>query len=170
MLDKSVKKSIINMYYILKAPSETPEEIGKDLKMAQISRRESRERVLELLFETEFQQGKEPQEIYRLATEDREIAVDAYIPEVYFGVLDKKDEIDAYISKYSKGWSVDRIAPVTRNILRLAIFEMLMRKDIPVRVSLNEAIELTKKYDDEKAKAFVNGILNSVKDELGNRE
>ncbi len=138
--------------------------------MAQISRRESRERVLELLFETEFHQDTEPAEIYRLATETREIAVDAYIPEVYFGVLDQKSKIDEYISKYSKGWAVERIAPVTRNILRLSVFEMLNRQDIPVRVSINEAIELTKKYDDEKAKAFVNGILNSVKNELGNRE
>ena len=138
--------------------------------MPQISRRESREQVLGLLFETEFQSQKTPEEIYRLAVDDREIAADAYIPEVYFGVLEKKAEIDARISKYSKGWSVDRIAPVTRNILRLSIFEMMTRQDIPVRVSINEAIELAKKYDDEKAKAFVNGILNSVKDELGNRE
>ena len=138
--------------------------------MPQISRRESREQDLGLLFETEFQPQKTPEEIYRLAVDDREIAADAYIPEVYFGVLEKKAEIDARISKYSNGWSVDRIAPVTRNILRLSIFEMMTRQDIPVRVSINEAIELAKKYDDEKAKAFVNGILNSVKDELGNRE
>lgn len=138
--------------------------------MARISRRESREQILGLLFETEFHPDVAPAEIYRLAVEDREIATDDYIREVYFGVLEKKAEIDAYISKYSKGWSVDRIAPVTRNILRLAVFEMLTRKDIPLRVSINEAIELAKKYDDEKAKAFVNGILNSVKDEIGNRE
>ena len=138
--------------------------------MAQISRRESREQVLGLLFETEFQMQKTPEEIYQLAVEDREITVNDYLSQVYFGVLEKKAEIDAYISKYSKGWSVDRIAPVTRSILRLSIFEMITCKDIPARVSINEAIELTKKYDDEKAKAFVNGILNSVKDELGNRE
>ena len=138
--------------------------------MPQISRRESREQVLQLLFETEFQGQKLPQEIYRLAEEDRDITPDAYISEAYFGILEHKTEIDAYISKYSKGWAVDRIAPVTRNILRIAIFEMLMRPDIPARVSINEAIELAKKFDEEKAKAFVNGILNSVKDELGNRE
>ncbi len=134
--------------------------------MAQISRRESREQVLALLFETEFQTEKTPEEIYRLAVEDREIRTDDYLSQTYFGVLEKKAEIDAYLSKYSKGWSIDRIAPVTRNILRLSVYEMLNCPDIPVRVSINEAIELTKKYDEEKAKAFVNGILNSVKDEL----
>ena len=134
--------------------------------MAQISRREIREQILGLLFETEFQTQKTPEEVYHLAVEDREIPADDFISQAYFGVLEKKAEIDAYITKYSKGWSVDRIAPVTRNILRLSIFEMLNCTDIPVRVSINEAIELTKKYDEEKAKAFVNGILNSVKDEL----
>ena len=138
--------------------------------MAQISRRESREQVLGLLFETEFQAQKAPEEIYRLAVEDREIATDDYTSQTYFGVLEKKPEIDGYIAKYSKGWSMERIAPVTRNILRLSVYEMLNCPDIPVRVSINEAVELTKKYDEEKAKAFVNGILNSVKDELGNRE
>ncbi|MBE6530181.1 MAG: transcription antitermination factor NusB [Ruminococcaceae bacterium] len=143
---------------------------GKDLPMAQISRRESREQALGLLFETEFQMQKTPEEIYQLAMEDREIVADEYLSKVYFGVLEKKAEIDGYISKYSKGWSMDRIAPVTRNILRLSVYEMLNCPDIPVRVSINEAVELTKKYDEEKAKAFVNGILNSVKNELGTRE
>ena len=138
--------------------------------MPQISRRESREQLLGLLFETEFQAQKTPVEVYHLAIEDREIASDAYISETYFGVLEHKAEIDAYISKFSKGWAVDRIAPVTRNILRIAIFEMLKCPDIPTRVSINEAIELAKKYDEDKAKAFVNGILNSVKEELENQK
>ena len=138
--------------------------------MPQISRRESREQVLGLLFETEFQVQKTPEEIYRLAVEDRELIADAYLSGTYFGVLEQKAELDAYIAKFSKGWAVDRIAPVTRNILRIAIFEMMKCPDIPVRVSINEAIELAKKYDEEKAKAFVNGILNSVKEELEHKE
>ena len=134
--------------------------------MSAISRREARELVLQLLFETEFQLEKSPDEIYQLAIEDREIIEDPYVKEVYFGVLDQKAKVDEQISGHSKGWTVDRIAPVTRNILRIAIYELLMRKDIPDRVAINEAIELSKKYDDDKAKAFINGILNSVKDDL----
>lgn len=134
--------------------------------MPSISRREAREQILQLLFETEFQTGKTPDEIYQLAVSDREIAEDAYIQAAYFGVMENREKIDARIAKYSKGWSMERIAPVTRTILRIAVYEMAVREDIPARVAINEAIELAKKYDDEKAKAFINGILNSVKDEL----
>ena len=134
--------------------------------MPAILRREAREQALFLLFETEYHGQKDPERIFSLAVEDRDIADDEYIRDVYFGVLAKKDEIDERISRFSKGWSISRIAPLTRNILRLAIYEMSARKDIPYPVAINEAVELVKKYDDEKARAFVNGILNGVKDEL----
>ena len=134
--------------------------------MPAIMRREAREQVLFLLFETEYHGQKDPEQIFSLAVEDRDIADDEYIRDVYFGVLAQKSEIDERISRFSKGWSVSRIAPLTRNILRLAIYEMSARKDIPYPVAINEAVELVKKYDDEKARAFVNGILNGVKDEL----
>lgn len=134
--------------------------------MPAITRREAREQVLFLLFETEYHGDRDPEKIFDLAVEDREFATDDYIRDVYFGVLAKKAEIDERISRLSNGWSIERIAPVTRNILRLSIYEMSERKDIPDRVSINEAVELVKKFDDEKARAFVNGILNGAKDEI----
>ena len=134
--------------------------------MPAITRKEAREQALFLLFETEYHADKAPESIYALAVEDRDFAEDEYIRDVYFGVLAKKEGIDERISRLSHGWSIGRIAPVTRNVLRLAIYEMSERKDIPDRVAINEAIELVKKYDDEKARAFVNGILNGAKDEL----
>ncbi|MBO4308293.1 MAG: transcription antitermination factor NusB [Clostridia bacterium] len=134
--------------------------------MPAITRKEAREQALFLLFETEYHADKAPESIYALAVEDRDFAEDEYIRDVYFGVLAKKEGIDERISRLSHGWSIGRIAPVTRNILRLAIYEMSERNDIPDRVAINEAIELVKKYDDEKARAFVNGILNGAKDEL----
>ena len=134
--------------------------------MPAITRKEAREQALFLLFETEYHADKEPGNIYALAVEDRDFAEDEYIRDVYFGVLAKKEGIDERISRLSHGWSIGRIAPVTRNILRLAIYEMSERKDVPYRVAINEAIELVKKFDDEKARAFVNGILNGAKDEL----
>lgn len=134
--------------------------------MPAITRKEAREQALFLLFETEYHADKEPENIYALAVEDRDFAEDEYIRDVYFGVLAKKKGIDERISRLSHGWSIGRIAPVTRNILRLAIYEMSERKDVPYRVAINEAIELVKKFDDEKARAFVNGILNGAKDEL----
>ena len=134
--------------------------------MSSISRREAREHAFQLLFEAEFQPQKTLEEVYNLAAEDRDISSDAYIKEAFFGVKSNQGEIDAFISKHSKGWTVDRIAPVTRSILRLAIYEIKFRDDIPVRVAINEAIELAKQYDDEKARPFINGILNSVKETL----
>ena len=67
------------------------------------------------------------------------------------------------------GWKTERMSRVSHAILRLAVYEMLYRDDIPSRVTLNEAIELTKKFDAERAKAFVNGILNSVKNDVGEK-
>lgn len=134
--------------------------------MPEIKRREVREEVLGLLFETEFHADKTPEAILELAILDREIPDPEYLRDVYFGVLRERAWIDERITKHSKGWRVDRIAPVSRNILRLAIYEMRFREDVPDRVAINEAIELAKKFDADRAPAFVNGILNSVKDEL----
>ena len=92
---------------------------------------------------------------------------DGYIREVYFGVTDKHSELDARIEKHAKGWTVSRMSRVSRTVLRLAVYEMTyMSERVPVRVSINEAIELSKKFDGEKARGFVNGILNAVKNDL----
>ena len=85
---------------------------------------------------------------------------------MYFGVADNVVDIDALIAKCSVGWKTERMTHVSRAILRLAVYEMLFMEDIPVRVTINEALELAKKYDEEKARAFVNGVLNAVKDTL----
>ncbi len=131
-----------------------------------INRREARRAAFELLFETEFREGEAREDIFALSLEAREIEEDAYIKTVYFGVFEHKAEIDALIGKYARGWKTARISRVSRSILRLSIFEMLYLTDIPATVSINEAIELCKTFDEESARAFVNGILNSVKEEL----
>ena len=134
-----------------------------------INRREAREAVFELLFETEFKHDEDVAEIYALSSENREIAEDEYIRNTYFGVCEHKEEIDALINRHAKGWKTNRISRVSRSILRLCTYEFLYCKEIPVSVSINEAVELSKKYDQEQARAFVNGVLNSVKDEIGER-
>ncbi|MBQ9132225.1 MAG: hypothetical protein IJX62_07130, partial [Clostridia bacterium] len=68
--------------------------------------------------------------------------------------------------RHSNGWKVSRITPVSRCAIRLCIYELLYQKDIPSAVSLNEAVELIKKYDDPKMRAFANGLLNSAKNEI----
>lgn len=134
--------------------------------MATIKRREAREEVFRLLFETEFHKEMTAQDIYALAREDRDFEDDKYIRRTYFGVREKLEDIDAMIARHANGWRTDRIAPVSRNILRLCVYEMQWGRDVPVVVAVNEAIELDKKFDDPKAKAFVNGVLNGIKNEL----
>ena len=119
-----------------------------------------------MLFETEFRMGDSPEAIYATSLAEREIADNKYIRTVYFGVREHLDEIDALIAKHSNGWKPSRITPVSRSALRLCIYEMKYMEDIPNAVSLNEAIELVKTFDDQKMKAFVNGILNGVKVEI----
>ena len=132
-----------------------------------MTRREAREAVFGLLFETEFRSTEPVEIIYSTSTENREIPNDPYIYAVYFGVAEHRSELDAMIEKHAKGWTVSRMSRVSRSVLRLSCYEMMfMRESVPVRVSINEAIELSKKYDSDKARGFINGILNAVKNEL----
>lgn len=133
--------------------------------MARISRRKQREIVIGLLFETEFRDDEDVNSIFALACEDREIPNDEYISRAYFGVYDNIERIDAAIGEHSKGWKTERMSKLSRSILRLCVYEMLY-EEIPYSVSINEAVELSKTFDDDRARPFVNGILNSVKNAL----
>lgn len=81
------------------------------------------------------------------------------------GTSEHRNQIDQMIVKTAKNWSFNRITPVDRNILREAIFEMFYCPDIPYKVTLNEAIELGKKFGSEKSGAFINGVLDNVLDQ-----
>lgn len=134
--------------------------------MAAMTRRQAREAVFELLFETDFDGSRVPAEVLALAREDREIGEDGYVEKTYLGAMEHRAVLDVLLSKFSHGWKTDRMSRVSRAVLRLGTYEMLYCKDIPTNVSLNEAVELTKKFDDPKARAFVNGVLNSIKNEI----
>lgn len=134
--------------------------------MSQIKRKEARELVIGLLFETEFKTEESSKEIFAISTENRDIPEDEYVRAAYFGVCENREHIDALIGAHSNGWKTHRLTRLSRSVMRLAVYEMLFCEDIPYSVSINEAIELTKKFDDPKARAFVNGVLNSVKNEL----
>ena len=133
--------------------------------MSKLSRREAREILVGLLFETEFRADEDVNAIYALAAEAREFPEDSYIREGYFGICDNIEKIDEMIGSHSKGWKPERMSKLSRSILRLCVYEMTFL-DIPHSISINEAVELCKKFDDDKARPFVNGILNSVKNTL----
>jgi N utilization substance protein B len=95
-----------------------------------------------------------------------EAAIRLFSDPLIRGTLEHRDEADAIITKHAKNWELHRIAAVDRNILRLAIYEMLHRDDIPPIVSINEAVDIAKKFSTEDSGKFVNGILDKVKGEL----
>ena len=85
------------------------------------------------------------------------------------GVIRHRHEIDAFIQECSTNWSLERIGLVERNILRFAIYELCFLPDIPPNVTINEAVEVAKKYGTEEAPAFINGILDRIKHAVGPR-
>ena len=91
----------------------------------------------------------------------------AFAEELIHGAIDNLAEIDGHIRTLAHNWEFDRIARIDLAILRLAIFEMLHRKDIPPVVSINEAIDLSKHFSTADSKRFINGILDRMKDKLG---
>ncbi len=95
-----------------------------------------------------------------------EVAVRLFADPLIRGTLEHRDEADEVIKKHAKNWELHRIAAVDRNILRLAIYEMLHRLDIPPVVSINEAVDIAKKFSTQDSGKFVNGILDKVKGEL----
>ena len=85
-----------------------------------------------------------------------------YVRRAVRGVMEQVHAIDAQISAVSKDWEISRLAVVDRNILRLAVYEIVFMDDIPVRVSINEAVELAKEFGDHNSPRFVNGVLGTV--------
>ena len=134
-----------------------------------MQRKLARENAFLLIFESVCKNDEDNQEIFDKAVDVRGLEYDDYVKAVYFGVAEKLEEINALTEKHFKGWKAERISPVSRAIIKLSTYEMMCMEDIPARVSINEAIELAKKYDDEKSYSFVNGVLNAVAEELGRK-
>lgn len=131
-----------------------------------MSRKVSRETAFILLFEAECREDETPIEIFEYAEQFGDFKLDDYVKTVFFGVQERRKEINELIDANLVGWSKKRISPVSRAILALSTFEMLALEDVPAVVSINEAIELSKKYDDDKSYVFVNGVLNAVAEVL----
>ena len=95
-----------------------------------------------------------------------ESAVRLFADPLITGVVQHRDEVDEVIRKHARNWDINRMAVVDRNVLRLAIFEMLHRDDIPPVVSINEAVDISKRFSTEDSGRFVNGILDRIKQDL----
>lgn len=131
-----------------------------------MNRKIARENAFMLIFESVCKKDETAEEIFTKATEIRGLEVDDYVKSVFFGSYENAATLDEKMENHFKGWKKERISPVSMAILRLGCYEIMFIEDIPARVSINEAIELSKKYDDEKSYAFVNGVLNAVATEF----
>ena len=138
-------------------------------------RRAARERAFQVLYGLYFEDVGSEEKLARVFCQspDQDIPVDSiqgkdlreaegFAWELTKGVWSSQKELDEIIVRFSQNWRIERIAKTELAILRLAMFEMLHRPDIPVKVAINEAIELAKQYGDENTRSFVNGILDAV--------
>lgn len=126
-----------------------------------MTRKQAREEAFILIFEKEFNDDT-LEDILALAEEVRDISADDYVKNVFFGVFENIENIDELISKNAVGWSIKRITKTALAILRLAIYEIKFYEEIPVSVSINEAVELAKKYATKEDASFINGILSTI--------
>ena len=132
-----------------------------------MNRKTARENTFILLFELECRSDETALEVFENAKEYENFECDNYVKQVFFGVQERRREIDEIIEAHIVGWKKSRISPVSRALLSLSVYEMLAVDDVPTKVSINEAIELSKKYDDEKSYVFLNGVLNAAAEALG---
>lgn len=125
------------------------------------TRREARERALGLLYEAEAKERPVADVVAELP-----VPPDPYAADVATGVEEHLGEIDAFISRFAKDWRIERMPVVDRTLLRMAIFELLHRPDVPVAVVISEAVELAKQYSTDDSGRFVNGVLARVSEEV----
>ena len=135
-----------------------------------MNRKLARENLFLLLFEGVARPDATAEEIFELAVKERDLQTDDYVKNVFFGVYEKRSEIEALIEPALVGWKANRLSVAARAILRLSTYELGFMEDIPPLVSINEAVELAKRYDDEKSYAFINGVLNAVATACGRKD
>jgi N utilization substance protein B len=129
-----------------------------------MKRRKAREYALQLLFQLDVRKEKPSATLFKRfwAGEETDVDIREFAEEIVRGTYKHLRTINAKVLACAKNWTLERMATVDRNVLRLAAYEILYRLDIPPNVTINEAIELAKKYGTDESGAFVNGILDSV--------
>lgn len=130
-----------------------------------MTRREIREHLFRMLFRKEFHEPTELEEqvlLYFDSLESITPEQQEYLNKRFDSINEKLGEIDTILANASSGWKLNRMGKVDLNIMRLATYEMRFDEDVPVKVAINEAIELAKKYGGDSSASFVNGILAKI--------
>lgn len=126
-----------------------------------MKRRVAREKALQALYQIDMS-GAEPSEALEYVMEDEK--TDPFLQQLIEGTMAHRAEIDQEINKHLENWTIDRLAKVDLNILRIGVFELKFHENVPQNVVINEAIEIAKRFGDEKSSKFINGLLSKVKD------
>lgn len=125
------------------------------------SRRQSREWALQFLFQRDYDRDDIVQALEDFWTDkNADSRSRGFAEEIIYAVEKRRDELDALISRYAEHWDVKRMGGVDRNVMRIALYEMLDRDDIPPVVSIDEAVEIAKVYSSNESGKFVNGVLD----------
>jgi len=140
-----------------------------------LTRREIREKALQALFQLSSNEDLSQEEAIHSALlseveEEEEIEVPVYLKTLVTGVIEHQDTLDETIKSHLKNWSLKRLAKTDLLILRIGAYELLFQKDVPEQVAMNEAIEITKRFSDEKSSKFVNGVLANIAKESEHKE
>jgi N utilization substance protein B len=132
------------------------------------TRRQSREAAVQILYQRDLNPHEPLDEALARFWAEQDYAADirGFAERLARGTLEQRDAVDAQIKRVTENWELERIAVVDRNILRLAIYEMLFCDDIPPVVSINEAVDIAKKFSTRESGKFVNGILDRIRKEL----
>jgi N utilization substance protein B len=125
------------------------------------SRREARERALGLLYEADAK-GATPADVVA----SQELEPDEFAADIVRGVGEHQADVDELITRFAKGWTIERMPVIDRTLLRMAIFELAHRPDVPTAAVISEAVELAKRYSTDDSGRFVNGMLGRIADEL----
>ena len=134
-----------------------------------MKRRKAREYALQMLFQLDFKVERlENRDIEAFWSDKKEnTEVKKFAEELVRGTVNKLNNIDSVIGKAAENWVVQRMSAVDRNILRFAAYEILYMKDIPYAVTINEAIEIAKKFSSGESAPFINGVLDRIAKEVG---
>ena len=124
------------------------------------ARRKARKRALDFLYEADIRGGKALDLLSLRPAE--ELSQGEYVSEILTGVSDHLEKIDELITTYAQGWDMDRMPPVDRNILRIAIYEILWAADIDLQVACDEAVELAKSLSTDESSGYINGVLGRI--------
>ena len=143
----------------------TFDNLNEDMR----KRTQAREYALQLLYEYDIIKDLPENLTFFWSRQEEPVdeEVKGFAEELVRGTVKYLKDIDKKVSGYATNWNLNRMAVVDRNVLRLGSFELLYLKDVPAKVSINEAVDLAKKYSGEDSGKFVNGILDRIKDECG---